>query len=111
MRRRRKKFEADTLPPVGNVSNINNAALLLFIGHRIYNLHLAAEFNGFIQIDEPALSIHNDRLARLSELVAVGIKPAHLHANAPKDAGTAPLFIILQRHRAVIVHQARIRVN
>lgn len=94
MRCRREKLKTDTLAPIGNVSDINNAAFLLFVGHGIYNLHLAAEFNCFIQIDEPALSINNYCLARLAELVAVGIESAHLHADAPKDAGTASFFIV-----------------
>lgn len=93
MRSRGEKLQTDTLPPVGNVSDINHAALLLFICHWIHDLQLPAEFNCFIQIDQPALSIHHNRLASLAELVAIRIDAAYLHANAPKHAGAAPLFI------------------
>lgn len=91
---RREKLKTNALAAIGNVSDINDAALLLFVGDGIHDLQLAAEFNCFIQIDKPALSIHDDCLARLAEFVAIGIEAAHLHANAPKEARTAPFLVI-----------------
>lgn len=111
MRSGREKFQADALASIGNVSQINDAAFLFLIGDGIDDLHLATQFHCFIQVDESALSIHDDRLARLAEFVAIGVEAAHLHADALKDARTAALLIICCRHRPIIVHQARIRVN
>lgn len=94
MRGGRKKFQADALAPIGNVSQINDPALLLLISDGIDDLHLAAEFHCFIQVDQSALRIYDDRLARLTEFVAIGIESAHLHADALKHARTAALLVI-----------------
>ncbi len=94
VRSRRQKLQTHALASIRNISQINDAALLLFIGHGIDDLHLPAEFHSFIQIDEAALRIYHDRLARLAEFVALGVEAAHLHADTPKHARTAAFLVI-----------------
>lgn len=90
----RQKFQTYALASIGNISQINDSALLLFISDGIDDLHLSAEFHGFIQIDQATLGIYHDRLARLAEFVTLGIQAAYLHAHAPKYARTAALLVI-----------------
>ena len=86
MRRRRQKFKSYSLPLVGSVAKIHDAALLFFVAGRICHLQLRAHFHRFVQIEKAAVRVDYDGLASLAEFVAVAVQAANLYRNACEDA-------------------------
>lgn len=85
----RQKFEAYTLAFAGIVAQVDDAALLFFLGGRIRDRQDAAHFERLIEIDESAMRVDDDGFADGAETLGVAILAGHNDADATKDSRTA----------------------
>src|SRR5579862_1128543 len=90
----REEFDAHARPLVRGVADVDDPALLLFLGGRVDQDHLGAKLKRFLEIDEPAVRVDHDRLADLAELAAVGVLPGGADRQAGKDPRTPAFFAV-----------------
>src|SRR6267142_6867906 len=89
-RRGREKFDAHALPFVTRITQINDAAFLLFLRLRVGNHQHLSVVHLMLQRQEAALAVDDHGFARLAELLSVVPAALRLHAHLTKDARTPP---------------------
>ncbi len=94
--RRREKFQTDTLAFLTGIAEINDPAVLIFFSRGIAERYLRAQFDGSVQVNEPAVRVHHDGLTGFAELAAIGVPAARMHGKPGKHAGTATLLTGVQ---------------
>jgi hypothetical protein len=87
----REEFDADARALIGSVSQIDNAAFLLFFCDRIDQDKVGAQFDGLLKVEEATMSVDDNGLTVLAELAAVGIFPCRTDGDAREDPRTAAL--------------------
>jgi hypothetical protein len=90
MRRWSEEFDADALSFFAELSEENHAAFQLILRKRIRERDHRAGIQLLIQIEQPAVRVDDNRVARLAELAAVDVLPFRDNAYAHENAGTAP---------------------
>ena len=104
---RRKKLDAHAGAFIGSVAKIDDAALLLFFGDGIDEDQFRSQVEGFLEVKEATVRIHNNGMARFPEFAAVAAFSLRAHGDPRKHAGAATLGARLRfcrRGHKPIVH-------
>ena len=97
-----QELDADACALIGSVPQVDDAALLLFLGCGIDEQEIRPEFQLLIQIEQAAVGVDHDRLAFGPEFVALEVLALGLDRNPREHAGTASLAAGLRfRHRPI----------
>lgn len=99
MRTGGKKFDADACAFLGCVTEIDDAAFLLFIGRRIDEHDLGAEVDGFLEVKQAAVSVDDDCLAVLAELAPVRVFACRADGDAREHPRTPALLCVFRYHQ------------
>src|SRR2546422_448836 len=89
-RRGREKFDAHTLPFVTRITQINDAAFLLFLRLRIGNHQHLSVVHLMLQHQEAAMAVDDLGFASFTELLSVVPAALRLHAHLMKHARASP---------------------
>ena len=92
MRARAEEFDADASAFFRGVAEVDDAAFLFFFSRRIDENQFRAKLERFVQVEQTAVSVDNDRLALGAEFPPFDVLPRRVDRNARKDAGAAPLL-------------------
>ncbi len=103
MRTGREKFDPYTSSFVGGVTQIHDAALLLFFRHRIDEDELDANFQFPLEVKQAAMSVDDNRLAVLAEFPPSGVLADRAHGDARKDSRTAPFSGDFRVHADIVL--------
>ena len=90
MRRWSEEFDADALSFFAELSEENHAAFQFILRKRIREHEHRPGLQLLIQIEQPAVRVNNNRVARFAKLAAVDVLPFRDHAYAHENAGTSP---------------------
>jgi hypothetical protein len=91
MRSRGKEFDTDPRTLFGGVSEVDDAAFLLFFGDRIDEDHFGAQINVGVDVEQAAMGINDDGLAIFLEFPSSVILAGSANRNPREDAGAAAL--------------------
>jgi hypothetical protein len=91
-RRRREKFQANSLAFLTGIAKIHHATLLIFFCGGVAERYLRAQFDRRVQVDKSAVRIHHDGLAGFAEFAAIRVPAARMHGKPGKHPGAAALL-------------------
>lgn len=94
-RRRGEELEADALSLLRGIAQINDAALLLFLGEGVDQHDHRAVFDRLVQIEQPAVRVNDNGFANLAEFPAVDVLAGGYDTHTHEHAGAAASFGIL----------------
>jgi|SRR5277367_462899 len=91
MRAGAQEFNSDARALLGSVSQINDAALLLFLSRGIDEHDIRTELQFLIQIEQAAVGVDHDRLAFRAKSLAEDVLALRLDRDPREYPGTASL--------------------
>src|SRR5882762_5086938 len=94
----REKLYSDARAFFGSIADIYDPAFLLFLGHRIDQRNVRAQFQRLVQVEQTAMRVDHDGLAVFTKLPPVRVLARSAHGYAREDSG-APSLVALLRFR------------